>query len=215
MPQPVERQAITSLWSPKMESACVATVRAVTWNTVGSSSPAILNMFGIISSKPCDAVNVVLIEPVCNMPWTAPTAPPSLCISTMAGDGAPEILFAFGRPLIAPLGDGRGRRDGINRHRFVQAVGDVGGGFVAVNGFENGRLFHVKSMVWRLLHSKMLSGDVRPPSFLKQPKPQTGGRLTLFCQRQNVRCKPERFLDEEAGIPALERPAAYQLPFAG
>ena len=30
MPQPVERQAMTSLWSPKMESACVATVRAVT-----------------------------------------------------------------------------------------------------------------------------------------------------------------------------------------
>ena len=74
-----------SLWSPKIDSACVATVRAVTWNTVGSSSPAILNMFGIISSKPCDAVNVVLIVPVCNMPWTAATAPPSLCISTMPG----------------------------------------------------------------------------------------------------------------------------------
>ena len=85
MPQPVVRQAMMSLWSPKMESAWVATVRAVTWKTVGSSSPAILNMFGIISRSPCDAVNVVLMVPVCSMPWTAATAPPSLCISTMAG----------------------------------------------------------------------------------------------------------------------------------
>ncbi len=29
-PKPVERVAITSLWSPKIESACVATVRAET-----------------------------------------------------------------------------------------------------------------------------------------------------------------------------------------
>ena len=57
----------------------------MTWNTAGSSSPAILNMLGIISSRPCDAVNVVAMEPVCNMPCTAPTAPPSLCISMMPG----------------------------------------------------------------------------------------------------------------------------------
>ena len=43
----------------------MATVRAVTWKTVGVSSPAILNMFGIISSRPCDAVNVVVRAPAC------------------------------------------------------------------------------------------------------------------------------------------------------
>ncbi len=59
--------------------------RAVTWKTAGSSSPAILNMLGIISSRPCDAVNVVASEPVCSAPWTLPTAPPSLCNATTDG----------------------------------------------------------------------------------------------------------------------------------
>ena len=53
------RACMTSLWSPKIDSACVATVRAATWMTVGVSSPAILNMLGTISSRPCDAVKVV------------------------------------------------------------------------------------------------------------------------------------------------------------
>ena len=57
--KPVVRAAITSEWSPKIESAWVAIVRAATCITNGVSSPAILNMFGSISSRPCDAVNVV------------------------------------------------------------------------------------------------------------------------------------------------------------
>ena len=61
--QPVVRAAITSLWSPKIDSAWVAMVRAATWMTVGVSSPAILNMLGIISSRPCEAVNVVASAP--------------------------------------------------------------------------------------------------------------------------------------------------------
>ena len=36
--------------------ACVETVRAETWNTAGSCSAAILYMFGIISSRPWEAV---------------------------------------------------------------------------------------------------------------------------------------------------------------
>ena len=63
MAKPVARAAITSLWSPKMESACVASERAATWKTVAVSSPAILYMLGIISSRPCDAVNVVRQRP--------------------------------------------------------------------------------------------------------------------------------------------------------
>jgi para-aminobenzoate synthetase component 2 len=38
----VVRAAITSLWSPKIERACVASARAATWMTAGESSPAIL-----------------------------------------------------------------------------------------------------------------------------------------------------------------------------
>ena len=68
IPNPVARQDITSEWSPKIESAWVAKVRAETWNAVGDSSPAILFMLGIISSRPCDAVKVVAKAPVCKAP---------------------------------------------------------------------------------------------------------------------------------------------------
>ena len=54
--KPVWRQAITSLWSPKMFRVWLARVRALTWNTPGSSSPAILYILGIISSRPWEAV---------------------------------------------------------------------------------------------------------------------------------------------------------------
>ena len=90
--QPVERQAITSVWSPKIDSACVASVRAVTCIVAGVSSPAILNMLGIISSRPCEAVNVVPNAPACNAPCNAPAAPPSLCSSSTMGN-APQIFF--------------------------------------------------------------------------------------------------------------------------
>ena len=71
--------------------------RAATWKTAGVSSPAILYMFGIISSRPCDAVNVVVSDPVCSAPCTAPAAPPSLCISTTCGT-VPQM---FGLPSAA------------------------------------------------------------------------------------------------------------------
>ena len=107
MAQPVDRAAITSLWSPKIDRACVATARDATWNTVEVSSPAILNMFGIISRRPCDAVNVVHKAPAWRPPWTAPAAPPSLCISTTSGTaphrlGLPSVDHAS---ASSPMGD--------------------------------------------------------------------------------------------------------------
>ena len=54
---------MTSLWSPKIDRPCAASERAATWKTAGVSSPAILYMFGIISSRPCDAVKVVASAP--------------------------------------------------------------------------------------------------------------------------------------------------------
>ena len=53
---PVCRTPITSEWSPKMDRAWADRVRADTWNTPGSISPAILYMLGIISSRPWEAV---------------------------------------------------------------------------------------------------------------------------------------------------------------
>ena len=91
---PVARAAITSEWSPKIDSAEVARARAATWNTVGVSSPAILYMFGSISIRPCDAVKVVVSAPDCSAPCTAPAAPPSDCISCTTG----TLPQRFGRP---------------------------------------------------------------------------------------------------------------------
>jgi hypothetical protein len=51
-----------------MDSPCAASDRAATWITAGVSSPAILYMFGIISSRPCDAVNVVESAPARSAP---------------------------------------------------------------------------------------------------------------------------------------------------
>jgi hypothetical protein len=63
----------------------VASARAATCRQNGVSSPAILNRSGSIKSRPCDAVNVVVSAPVISAPWTAPTAPPSDCISVTSG----------------------------------------------------------------------------------------------------------------------------------
>ncbi len=82
---PIWRQAITSEWSPKIDRAWEATVRAATCIVKGVSSPAILYMLGIIRRRPCDAVKVVVSAPACRAPWTAPAAPPSDCISTTSG----------------------------------------------------------------------------------------------------------------------------------
>ena len=92
--KPVWRHAITSPWSPKMQRPWHARERAETWNTVGVSSPAILYMFGIISRRPCEAVNVVVSEPVVSEPCTAPAAPPSDSISTIEGIEPQMFVFA-------------------------------------------------------------------------------------------------------------------------
>ena len=62
--KPVGRAVMTSLWSPKIDRAWVASERAATWTTAGVSSPAILYRFGIIKSSPCEAVKVVASAPV-------------------------------------------------------------------------------------------------------------------------------------------------------
>lgn len=95
MAKPVVRACMTSLWSPKMDSAWLARHRAAMWKTAGVSSPAILNMLGILSSNPCDAVNVVVSEPPCKAPCTAPAAPASLCISTTRGICPQMLVWAL------------------------------------------------------------------------------------------------------------------------
>ena len=89
--KPVWRTPMTSLWSPKMLRAWVARVRADTWMTPQDSSPATLYMVGIISSRPWEAVKVVVSAPDWMAPWQAAAAPASLCISTTSGM-VPQML---------------------------------------------------------------------------------------------------------------------------
>jgi len=93
MPKPVERAAMTSEWSPKMERPWHARARAVTWKTVGVSSPAILYMSGMMSSSPWEADTVAARAPVVRDPWTAPATPASDCISFTAGT-VPQMFFS-------------------------------------------------------------------------------------------------------------------------
>ena len=97
------------------------------------SSPAILYMFGIISSRPCDAVNVVASAPLCSAPCSAPAAPPSLCISTTAGTVPHTLGCLPARPFVGQLGHRRGRRDRVDAADLVEPVGDRGGRLVAVD----------------------------------------------------------------------------------
>ena len=53
---PVILADITSWWSPNIDNAWEAIALALTWNTPGNISPAILYMFGIINKRPCEAV---------------------------------------------------------------------------------------------------------------------------------------------------------------
>jgi hypothetical protein len=105
--KPVWRQAMTSEWSPKIDSACVASVLAATCMTKGVSSPAILYMLGTMRSRPCEAVNVVARAPAWRAPWTAPAAPPSDCISMTPGI-FPQMLvrpFADQASANSPMGE--------------------------------------------------------------------------------------------------------------
>ena len=54
-------------------------------------------MVGIISSRPCEAVKVVVSEPDMAAPCTAAQAPPSLCISITCG--------MVPQRLVCPLAD--------------------------------------------------------------------------------------------------------------
>ena len=81
MLMPVPRMAIASSWPAKMVYPFVATVREATWNTPGSNSLEILNMFESMIIMPCDDVKVVVRAPAFKAPCIAPAAPFSDCIS--------------------------------------------------------------------------------------------------------------------------------------
>ena len=207
MAKPVVRAAMTSEWSPKIDSACVARARAAMWNTVGVSSPAILNMLGSISSRPCDAVNVVVSAPDCSAPCTVPAAPPSLCISCTTGTLPQMFGKPFGRPFVGQLRHRRGRRDREDRADLVHPVGDMRHRGVAVHhgahvrastaaprighpataGTRHGPVApwpplcgfgdHLDRVAWALLEAHAAAGARRVVDAVAQARPELGDRL--------------------------------------
>jgi hypothetical protein len=107
-------------------------VRAEMWNTVGNSSPAILNMLGIFNSNPCDAVNV-LARHRSAAPHGPRRPPQPRSAFPPPWARTPQIAFAFGSPLITPLAHRRGGRDGVDRHDLVALERHVGHRLVAVH----------------------------------------------------------------------------------
>ena len=116
---------MTSEWSPKIDKAWVPIERAATWKTQGVSSPAILNMFGIIKSRPCEAVKVVVSAPPCKRAVDRAGGAALGLHLLDDGDGAPQIRPAFRRPFVCKLRHRRRRRDREDRAHLVDAVGDV------------------------------------------------------------------------------------------
>ena len=123
MPKPVWRTAITSEWSPKIERAWAARERAATWKTVLVSSPAILYILGIISSRPCQAVKVVVSAAGLQCAVDRARGAAFGLHFDHRGDGAPQVGLALGGPFVgqfAHSGRGRNRIDGDD---FVQSIG--------------------------------------------------------------------------------------------
>jgi hypothetical protein len=87
---PVDRIAITSLWSPKMDRAWVARARRDVKDD-GRQFARDLEHVRNHQQEAWLAVNVEARAPAWSSPWTAPAAPSPLCISTTAGI-APQRL---------------------------------------------------------------------------------------------------------------------------
>ena len=103
--------------------------------------PAILNMLGIISSRPCEAVNVVVSGPPAAR--RAPRRGTGLRLHLDDSGTSPQMFFSrWLDHSSGQLAHGRRRRDGIDGDDFVEAVGDRRRRFVAINGNHPWRTLH-------------------------------------------------------------------------
>ena len=130
---PVVRACITSEWSPKIDRACVATVRAATCIVHGVSSPAILNMFGTISSRPWEAVNVVAKRAFLDGAVQCSRGTSFRLHFDDLRNQAPQVRATCGGPLVGQLSHRRRRGDRIDRNDLAERIGDARRRLVAVD----------------------------------------------------------------------------------
>ena len=134
--QPVERQAITSLWSPKIERAWVAMVRAVTWKTVGGEFPGDLEHVGDHQQQALGGREGGRQGPGLQRPVDGPRRAGLALHFHHQRHGAEGILASGRRPGIRHFAQPRRGGDRVNRHHLVAQVGYVGRRFIAVDGHE-------------------------------------------------------------------------------
>ena len=144
MAQPVERQAITSEWSPKMESACVARVRAVTCMRGRGQLAGDLEHVGDHQQQALRGGEGGGEGP--GLQCAVQRAGSAAFALQLFHDGqcAPDVLLALRAPLIGPLGHGGRGGDGVDGDDFGEAIGNGGRSLVPVHN-------HVESQF--LVHS--------------------------------------------------------------
>ena len=116
--KPVVRAAITSLWSPKIESACVATVRAATCSTQRRELARDLEQVRAASAAgPATTVKLVASAPRCTRAVQHARGARLALHLDHLGHGAPQVGLAPRAPGVGPLAHRRGRRDRVDRDR--------------------------------------------------------------------------------------------------
>ena len=137
--KPVARAAITSLWSPKIERACVGErARGDVEDRGGQLARDLVHVRDhqqqALRGGEGGRERAALQRAVDR----AGRAALALHLDHR-GHGAPEVRAAFGRPLVGPLAHGGGRRDRVDGDDFAQLVRDAGGRLVAVDRDVHGR----------------------------------------------------------------------------
>ena len=174
--------------------------------TVGVSSPAILNMLGIMRSSPCEAVKVVAKAPFCRAPCRTPAAPASDCISMTSGTAPQRLGLPAAAQSSASLPHGGGRRDRVDGDDLAERIGDTRSCLVAVEA--QPVLIHEVPLFAGRRPNPVLSGVNYPP-LLYQGRGSVAVRLTLG-PSASARARPVSHCGDQECL--FVRPSERQRP---
>ena len=158
----------------------------------GSNSPEILYMLGIIKSRPCEAVNVLVSAP--RQGSRAQRRRRRLRTASRHADLlAKEVVAALRGPLVGHFGHGRGRRNGVDCGHIAERVCDVADGGIAVHG-------HLDAQVEDLLYGVGFQPNDLHGFIIKKQIPQSQGKWRY---KRAKACAPRRiFFAAASGICA-------------